>query len=86
LLWQDEMKLLPYSYSKMTGSCLQWQDKMKLPPYCYSKMTVSCLQWQDEMKLPPYSYHFPILEDNMRNSSKVVKYIIKFFFSPKNEK
>jgi hypothetical protein len=25
------------------------------------------------MKLPPYSYHFPIIEDNMRNASKVWK-------------
>ncbi len=29
------------------------------------------LQWKEEMKLPPYSYHFPIIEDNMRNASKV---------------
>jgi hypothetical protein len=29
------------------------------------------LQWREEMEKDPYKYSFPVLEDNMRNASKV---------------
>jgi hypothetical protein len=44
------------------------------------------LQWRQEMQEAPYNYVFPFLKDNMRNSSKVRKWLSSVLNKGQHEK